>query len=120
MSTQSPQPATLLESTPAPYQRPQIVPPNNGLAITAMIFGIVGAAAGFWAIIPITGYFSAAIAFPLSVVAVICGHLGRAQSKRISGIGRRQAMAGIILGYVSIAIMVTASAAWTVFLFVAA
>ena len=119
MDTQSPQFPALVESAPpAPYNPP--VAPSNGLAITAMIFGIVGAAVGFWAIIPLTGYFSAAVAFPLSVVAVICGHLGRARSKRLSGVGRRQALSGIILGYAAIAVMVIASAAWTVFLFVGA
>ncbi|GAA2934582.1 hypothetical protein GCM10010458_17610 [Microbacterium luteolum] len=121
METQSPQFPPLVESaSPAPYAPPQHVAPSNGLAITAMIFGIVGAAVGFWAIIPITGYFSAAVAFPLSVVAVICGHLGRGRSQRLNGAGRKQAMAGIILGYASIAVMVIASAAWTVFLFVGA
>src|SRR4051812_10966186 len=116
MSMQSPHPAPFAApAAPAPYPASQFAPPTNGLAITAMISGIVGAASGFWAIIPITGYFSAAIAFPLCVVAVICGHLGRARSRRLGGIGRRQAMAGIILGYVSIAVVVIASAAWTVF-----
>lgn len=104
---------------PIAYQ-PQPAAPSNGVALTAMILGIVGAVVGFWAIIPITGYLSAAFGFPLALAAVICGHIGRGRSKRVNGVGRIQALVGFILGYLSIAVMVIASAAWTLFLFVGA
>jgi hypothetical protein len=85
-----------------------------------MIFGIVGAVVGFWAVVPITGYLSAAFGFPLALTAVICGHIGQARSQRRNGVGRIQALVAVILGYLSLAVMVLASAAWTVFLFIGA
>ncbi len=103
---------------PLPFQPQPVSAPSNGVALTAMILGIVGAVVGFWAIIPITGYFSAVFGFPLALAAVICGHIGRGRSKRLGGVGRVQSLVGFLLGYVSIAVMVVASAAWTVFLFV--
>lgn len=110
------------QSTPQPvaYQPPPVAASSNGVALTAMILGIVGAVVGFWAVVPITGYLSAAFGFPLALAAVICGHIGRSRSKRVGGVGRIQALVGFILGYVSIAVMVIASAAWTLFLFVGA
>lgn len=105
---------------PIGYQPQPVVAPRNGLALTAMILGIVGAFVGFWAIVPVTGYFSAALGFPLAVAAVICGHIGRNRSKRVAGVGRIQGLVGFLLGYLSIAFMVIASAAWTVFLFIGA
>lgn len=105
---------------PVPSYPQPIAAPSNGVALTAMILGIVGAIVGCWAVIPITGYLSAAFGFPLALAAVICGHIGRGRSKRVDGVGRIQALVGFILGYLSIAVMVIASAAWTLFLFVGA
>lgn len=105
---------------PLPFQPQPVSAPSNGVALTAMILGIVGAVVGFWAVIPITGYFSAAFGFPLALAAVICGHIGRGRAKRLGGVGRVQSLVGFLLGYASIAVMVIASAAWTVFLFVGA
>ncbi|WP_372968684.1 hypothetical protein [Microbacterium sp.] len=113
-----PTPQAQVVPQPIAYQPQPAAAPSNGVALTAMILGIVGAVAGFWAVVPITGYFSAAFGFPLAVAAVICGHIGRARSKRVGGVGRIQALVGFLLGYVSIAVMVIASAAWTVFLFI--
>lgn len=109
-----------LAPQPIAYQPQPAAAPSNGVALTAMILGIVGAFVGFWAIIPITGYFSSAFGFPLALAAVICGHIGRGRSKRVNGVGRIQALVGFILGYLAIAVMVIASAAWTLFLFVGA
>ncbi len=120
MTIQSPQnPASVAHLQPVPYRRPEVVAPSNGVALTAMIFGIIGAVVACGAIIPITGYFSAGIGFPLALTAVICGHIGQSRSKRL-GVGRVHALVGVILGYLSIAFMAIASAAWTVFLFVGA
>lgn len=105
---------------PAPVAHyPQPVPaPTNGVALTAMIFGIVGAVVGFWAVVPITGYLSAAFGFPLALTAVICGHIGQSRAKRLGGVGRVQALVAVLTGYLSLAVMIIASAAWTIFLFV--
>lgn len=94
--------------------------PSNGVALTAMILGIIGAVTGVWAIIPVTGYFSAAIALPLVLAAVICGHIGSSRAKRIHGVGRGFARTGIIAGYATLAFDILVSAAWTIFLFVGA
>ena len=113
-------PHTQLVPQPISYQSQPAVAPRNGVALTAMILGIVGASVGFWAVVPVTGYLSAALGFPLALAAVICGHIGRSRAKRVGGVGRIQALVGFLLGYASIAFMVVASAAWTVFLFVGA
>ncbi len=112
-----PPPPALFAAPSAPTAAPT---PTNPVALTGMIFGIVGAAAAFWSIVPITGYLSAAIAFPLLVVAVVCGHIGRTRARHLGRIGARQALAAIILGYASLAVSILACAAWTLFLFVGA
>lgn len=110
-------------TAPAQFAPVQALPPapsrpSNGVALTAMILGIVGAVTGVWAIIPVTGYFSAAVALPLVAAAVICGHIGNSRAKRIQGVGSGFARTGIILGYATLAFVIVASVAWTVFLFV--
>jgi len=118
----SPQPPVTAAPV-APFAPVQALPqpatsPSNGIAITAMIFGIVGAVTGIWTIVPVTGYFSAAIAFPLLLTAVICGHIGQSRAKRLGGAGRWSALSGILLGYITLAYAVATSIAWTVFLFI--
>jgi hypothetical protein len=121
MTIHSPQgQAPVDQPQPVLYYPPQAVAPTNNVALTAMIFGIVGAVVGIWAVVPITGYLSAAFGFPLTLTAVICGHIGQARSRRRNGVGRAQAVVAVILGYLSLAVMAIASAAWTLFLFVGA
>jgi hypothetical protein len=121
MSVPPTQSFTPADPTPlTTYYRQPVMAPSNGVALTAMIFGIVGAVVGIWAVVPITGYFSASIAFPLSLTAVICGHIGASRAQRLRGVGRAQALTAVILGYASIAVTFVASAVWTVLLFVGA
>lgn len=120
MSFQPPQVPTNLESQPLiPAYPTTTINPSNGIALTSMIFGIIGAVVGFWAIVPVAGYVSATLGFVPALVAVICGHIGFSRSKRLGGIGRRHALAGLITGYGAIVVMAVASVLWTVLLFAA-
>ena len=68
--------------------------PTSALAITSLVSGILG-----WTLLPLLG----------SVAAVICGHMARAEIRRDPAIdGDGMAIAGLILGWVSIALMVLA------------
>jgi hypothetical protein len=118
VSTQPPLPPTHFESQPViPAYPATVVTPANGVAITAMVFGIIGAVVGFWAIVPVAGYISASLGFVPALVAVICGHIGLSRSKKLAGIGRKHAITGIITGYGSIGIMAVATLVWTLVLF---
>lgn len=67
--------------------------PTSSLAIVSLVSGILG-----WTLLPFLG----------SVAAVICGHLARAEIRRapdqLEGDGL--AIAGLVLGYLSIAMAV--------------
>ncbi|MCL6619365.1 DUF4190 domain-containing protein [Thermomonas hydrothermalis] len=75
---------------------------TSPLAIVSLVAGILG-----WTLLPVLG----------SVVAVVCGHLARAEIRRspqtLEGDGL--ALAGLILGYLALALMVLAIVA--IFLF---
>lgn len=69
--------------------------PTNSLSIVSLVFGILG-----WTLLPFLG----------AIVAIICGHLARAEIRR-SHIDNRQegdgmAIAGLVLGYSQIVISV--------------
>jgi len=51
------------------------------------------------------------VAFPLSVVAIILGHIGLAAARRV-GVGRGNALAGAILGYITLAICLLTTGFW--------
>lgn len=91
-------------------QRPQ----SNGPAVTAMVLGIVAAAVGVWALIPILGLISAILAFLPAVVAVILGHLGLRGAHRMGGVGRSQAIAGLTLGYITLGIIIATTLFWII------
>lgn len=119
MTTQSPLGPSHFESQPViPVYPTTSVGPSNGVAITSMVLGIIGAVVGFWAIVPVAGYVSACLGFIPALVAVICGHVGLSRSKRLAGVGRRHAIAGLITGYAAIAVMFIATVVWTLILFV--
>ena len=81
----SPAPAPL----PAPAARP-----TSALAITSLVSGILG-----WTLLPFLG----------SIAAVICGHMARAEIRRDPNLdGDGMAVAGLVLGWVSIALGVLA------------
>ena len=60
---------------------------TNALAVVSLIFGI-----GSWCVLPMLG----------AIVAVVCGHLARADIRRAPGgrmDGDGMAVAGLVLGY---------------------
>jgi drug/metabolite transporter (DMT)-like permease len=70
-----------------PYQAYQPYPPvrpTNGLAIAALVCGIVAFVTGI-----------------TCIPAIICGHIARRQIRRTGEQGDSMALAGLILGYVS-------------------
>lgn len=94
--------------------------PRNAIAITAMILGIVGIAVGIWALAPIAGYAAAIIGLPIATASAVCGHIGFARGRRLGGVGRGQGLTGIILGYVTLAMIAFGTAAWTLLFLVGA
>ncbi|SDR87281.1 DUF4190 domain-containing protein [Microbacterium paraoxydans] len=88
-------------SAPQQYAAPQpygAAParPTSGLAITSLVCGIAGVVL-FWAIVPMLA----------SITAVITGHMALGQIRRTPGLGGRgMAIAGLILGYVMIGVLV--------------
>jgi len=76
-----------------PYPAPR---PASGLAITSLICGIAGVVL-FWAVVPLLA----------SIVAVITGHMALRQTKENPAIGGRgMAFAGLIMGYIMVAVLV--------------
>jgi Domain of unknown function (DUF4190) len=64
---------------------------NSTMAIISLIGGIAG-----WTVLPFLG----------SIVAIICGHMAKSEIKKSAGMvgGNGMATAGLILGYLSIAL----------------
>lgn len=87
-------------------------PPSNGMAVTAMVLGIVAIAVGFWSIIPILGLAAAFFAFVPAVLAVIFGTIGRTRSAALGGVGRGQALTGLVLGAVTLGIILLTTVGW--------
>lgn len=87
-------------------------PPSNGMAVTAMVLGIVAIAVGVWSIIPILGLAAAFFAFVPGLLAIIFGAIGRTRARALGGIGNGSAMAGLVLGTVTIAIIVLTTIGW--------
>ncbi len=88
-----------------------VKPPSNGMAVTSMILGICAAFFGLTVPIPIWGLFMLLLAGPIAVAAVILGHLGLNASLR-RGAGKGNAIAGLVTGYVTIAICVVTTGFW--------
>jgi Domain of unknown function (DUF4190) len=67
--------------------------PTSTTAIISLVSGILG-----WTLLPFLG----------SVVAIVCGHMARAEIKRSNGMidGDGMAIAGLILGWLSVALAV--------------
>jgi hypothetical protein len=77
---------------PAPSPLPAAARPTSALAIVSLVSGILG-----WTVIPFIG----------SLAAVVCGHLARAEIRRDPRIeGDGMAIAGLVLGWVNIALCV--------------
>ena len=79
--------------------------PTNTLAIVSLVLGILGLT-----FIPLLA----------SVCAVVCGHIARGQIKRTGEGGSGFATAGLIIGYVSIALFVVIVGAIVIFAIAAA
>lgn len=102
------------------YQQPQQVvyqqvykTPSNGMAVTALILGIIATVIGIWSPIPIIGIGAAFFAFLPALLAVIFGHVGLGTFKKI-GVGKGQAMTGLILGYITLAIIILTIIFWII------
>lgn len=101
------------------YQQPQqqyvyqtvVKPPTNGMAVTSLILGIVAIVAGVWAPIPFVGLFFSFVAFLPALLAIIFGHIGYSTAKK-NGVGKGQAITGLILGYLTIGIILALTVAW--------
>ncbi len=87
-------------------------PPSNGLAVAALVLGIVGITVGIWSVVPFLGLIAAVFAFVPSVLAVIFGIVGWQKAGRIGGVGRGQALTGLILGGVTVALIVLVTMGW--------
>lgn len=104
-----------------PYPQQQYVyqqvvkAPSNGSGIAALVLGIVAIAMGVWIPVPFLGLFMMFLAFVPAVLAVIFGHVGLAVARRFHGTGRGQALAGLILGYVTLSISVATTCVWLVY-----
>lgn len=112
-------------SYPPQHQPPQYVvqiqsPPSNGQAIAALVLGIIGAAVGVWAFVPLLGVIAAMLGFIPALLAVILGHLGMRASQRMQGAGRGQSITGLVLGYLTLGIIVATTMLWIVALAVSA
>ena len=75
------------------YAPPQAAP-SNGLHIAALVCGIIGIVLG---VIPLFFFLS----IPLGIIAVVLGFIAHGRAKRV---GIKQGRAGIVLGFIAIAL----------------
>ncbi len=77
-----------------PQQQPlAVAPPTNTLAILSLVFGVAS-----YFVLPIVG----------AVAAVVTGHMARGQIRRTGEGGGGLALAGLILGYLHLALAAVA------------
>lgn len=116
MSDFTPPPATAPVFAPASPAQVYVVQaqrgPSNGLAVAAMVLGIVAIAIGIWSPVPILGIFNAVVGGLVAIVGAILGHLGLKAAVTADGVGRGQAMTGLVLSYVTIGIVLLVTAFW--------
>lgn len=74
-----------------PQQPLAVAPPTNTLAIVSLVLGVAS-----YFVLPVVG----------AIAAVITGHMARAQIRRTGEGGGGLALAGLILGYVHLALAV--------------
>ena len=87
---------------PPAYQPPAYPPPgpakakSNGMALTSMILGILGITVGLCLLF-----------FPvMPILAVVFGHISLSQMRKSGAPGRGFAIAGLVTGYIGIALAV--------------
>jgi uncharacterized membrane protein len=102
-----------------PYNQQHVIyqsvvrPPSNGMAVTALVLGIVAIVFGIWIPIPLFGLFMMFVAFLPAVLAVVFGHVGLRTSAK-NGVGRGAAITGLILGYLVVALSIGTTALWII------
>ncbi len=74
--------------------------PTNNPALWSLILGAISAASLFSLLIPFLGFFIVIMTFPLSICSVALGYAGLAKAKRSGGVGRTNAIIGMILGHI--------------------
>ncbi|HMJ74506.1 MAG TPA: DUF4190 domain-containing protein [Iamia sp.] len=84
-------------------------PASNGMAIAALILGIISL---LGSLVPIVGWFM----WPFALAAIGLGFAGASRAGKIGGVGKGMAVGGLITG----ALALLAAIAWTVILVVAA
>jgi hypothetical protein len=82
------------------YVRMEARPSTNGLAIAAVILGIVGAGLS---LIPLVGLF---LCWLPALLAIIFGFIGLSTASRLNGLRRIEALWGTILGFAPIPITI--------------
>jgi hypothetical protein len=97
---------------PAPGQQPAVAsstagaapvvagPPTNNPALWSLILGAISAASLLSLLIPFFGFFIVIMTFPLSICSVALGYAGLSKAKRSGGVGRTNAIIGMILGHI--------------------
>ncbi|WP_053386238.1 hypothetical protein [Leucobacter japonicus] len=103
------------------YQQPQqqyvyqqvVKPPSNGMAVTALVLGIIALVIGIWAPLPIVGIAAAFFGFLPALLAVIFGHVGQNAVAKV-GVGKGQAITGLVLGYTTLAIIAAVTLFWII------
>lgn len=78
-----------------PYGATMPVAPNNGMAVAAMVVSIVGAVLAIFLVGGLLG-----------LVGAILGHVALGQIKRSGQGGRGMALAGVIVGWIALALSV--------------
>ena len=85
------------------YQQPMMIQQSNDNATYSMWLGIAT-----WVCHITTGIlcFTACIAPLTTIAGIVLGHMGFNASKVMSGMGRSEAIAGLVMNYLSLAIYV--------------
>lgn len=100
-----------------PYAQQQVIyqsvvkQPGNGMAVTALVLGIVAIVFGIWIPIPIFGLAMMFVAFLPAVLAIVFGHVGLRTAAR-NGVGRGGSVTGLVLGYLVIVLSVGTTVMW--------
>lgn len=89
---------------PAPQQAASTMggAPSNNPALWSMILGAISAASLLSLLIPFLGFFIVIMTFPLSICSVALGYAGLSKAKRTGGVGRTNAVIGMILGHIAL------------------
>jgi hypothetical protein len=88
---------------PAPAEAAVLVGGVNGLSVVSLAVGATYFVIGFSLALAGAGPYYWLLVFPL--VAVIAGHVARRQTKRTGQRGGRIATAGLIVGYLTLALV---------------